>query len=104
MSNINRLSLTFQRPVQGIHNKTEGIIFDVLECLVQRTFNYATRDVREAYRVIKEHLYRRDLKKVVFIVHSQGGIQGSLVLDWLLQELPQDLLAKLEVYSFGCAA
>jgi hypothetical protein len=27
-----------------------------------------------------------------------------MIIDWLLQELPQDLLAKLEVYTFGCAA
>jgi hypothetical protein len=27
-----------------------------------------------------------------------------MILDWLLQEVPQDLLAKLEVYTFGAAA
>jgi hypothetical protein len=27
-----------------------------------------------------------------------------MIIDWLLQEVPQDLLAKLEVYTFGCAA
>lgn len=37
-------------------------------------------------------------------MHSQGSIQGSLMLDWLLQELPQDLLSKLEIYTFGNAA
>lgn len=56
------------------------------------------------YSILKETLYDPALSKVVFICHSQGGIEGSLVLDWLLQELPQDLLAKLEVYTFGCAA
>ncbi|KAH8645673.1 hypothetical protein BX600DRAFT_484941 [Xylariales sp. PMI_506] len=104
MSNINRLALTFKRPVQGIHNKTSGIIFDVIECLVQRNYTLATSDVREAYRTVKGHLYNPQYSKVVFILHSQGGIEGGLVLDWLLQELPQDLLAKLEVYTFGCAA
>lgn len=42
--------------------------------------------------------------KIVFILHSQGGIEGSMVIDWLLQEVPQDLLAKLEIYTFGNAA
>jgi hypothetical protein len=37
-------------------------------------------------------------------MHSQGGIEGGMILDWLLQEIPQDLLAKLEVYTFGCAS
>jgi hypothetical protein len=81
-----------------------GILFDVIECLVQRNYTYATRDVRVCYGILKETLYRPDITKVVFILHSQGGIEGGLVLDWLLQELPQDLLAKLEVYTFGNAA
>ena len=88
----------------GVHNQTSGILFDIVECLVQRNFGLATRDVREAYRIVKGKLYDPRYAKVVFILHSQGGIEGGLVLDWLLQELPQDLLAKLEVYTFGNAA
>ncbi|KAI0868228.1 hypothetical protein GGS24DRAFT_223910 [Hypoxylon argillaceum] len=103
-SNINRLALTFKRPVLGIHNRTTGIIFDVIECLIQRNFSYATSDVRLAYKVLKDTLYNPQYSKVVFILHSQGGVEGGLVLDWLLQELPQDLLSKLEVYTFGNAA
>ncbi|KAK8069598.1 hypothetical protein PG994_006214 [Apiospora phragmitis] len=104
LSNINRLALTFGRPVMGIHNKTDGIIFDVVECLVQRNLSYATRDVREAYRTVKQELYNPAKSKVIFILHSQGAIEGSMVLDWLLQEMPQDILSKLEVYTFGAAA
>lgn len=81
-----------------------GIIFDVVECLIQRNFCYATSDVRICYGILKEKLYNPKYSKVVFILHSQGGIEGGLVLDWLLQELPQNLLQKLEVYSFGSAA
>ncbi|KAI1258758.1 hypothetical protein F5Y18DRAFT_421209 [Xylariaceae sp. FL1019] len=103
-SNINRLALTFKRPVTGIHNRTTGIIFDVIECLIERNFGYATTEVRAAYKIIKEKLYNPQYDKVVLILHSQGGIEGGLVCDWLLQELPQDLLAKLEVYTFGSAA
>lgn len=103
-SNLNRLALTFGRPIIGIHNRTSGILFDVVECLIQRNFGYATNDVRVCYRIMKEKLYNPQYSKVVFILHSQGGIEGGLVLDWLLQELPQNLLAKLEVYTFGNAA
>ncbi|KAK5995550.1 hypothetical protein PT974_03961 [Cladobotryum mycophilum] len=102
--NLNRLALTFGRPVLGIHNKTAGIIFDVIECLIQRNLGYATTDVRICYRLLKDILYDPSKSKVVFILHSQGGIEGSMVLDWLLQEMPQDLLSKLEVYTFGNAA
>ncbi|KAF5590805.1 alpha beta-hydrolase [Fusarium pseudocircinatum] len=103
-SNLNRLALTFGRPILGIHNQTRGIIFDVVECLIQRNFGYATGDVRICFRLLKDILYDESKSKVVFVLHSQGGIEGGLVLDWLLQELPQDLMSKLEVYTFGNAA
>lgn len=103
-SNLNRLALTFGRPILGIHNRTSGILFDVVECLIQRNFGYATGDVRACYPILKEKLYDPRLSRVVFICHSQGGIEGGMVLDWLLQEVPQNLLQKLEVYTFGNAA
>ena len=103
-NNLNRLALTFKRPVLGIHNRTWGILFDVVECLVQRNLGYATYDTRVCYRVVKEKLYDPKLSKVVLILHSQGGIEGGMVVDWILQELPQDLLSKLEIYTFGNAA
>ncbi|KAI3402065.1 hypothetical protein diail_4039 [Diaporthe ilicicola] len=101
---LNRLALTFGRPIIGVHNRTDGVVFDVIECLIQRNLAYATNDVRICYRIIKEKLYNPQYSKIVFILHSQGAIEGGLVLDWLLQELPQSLLSKLEVYTFGNAA
>lgn len=53
---------------------------------------------------VKKALYDENNTKVIFILHSQGGIEGSAIIDWLLQELPQNLLSKLEVYAFGNAA
>jgi hypothetical protein len=100
-SNIDRLSLTFGRPVHGVHNPTAGIIFDLIQCLIQRNFCYSTQDIREAYVSIKDALLKNDIKKVVFILHSQGGIEGGLIIDWLLAEMPQDYLRKLEVYAFA---
>lgn len=81
-----------------------GLVFDLIECLIQRCFTYSTGDVRSAYRLIKEALLNPDCDKAVLILHSQGGIEGGLVIDWLLDELPQNLLHRLEVYTFGNAA
>lgn len=81
-----------------------GLIFDLLECLIQRCFSYATPDVRKAYVLIKAALLDTDCDTVVLILHSQGGIEGGLIIDWLLDELPKDLLNNLEVYTFGNAA
>ncbi|OJJ45812.1 hypothetical protein ASPZODRAFT_98731 [Penicilliopsis zonata CBS 506.65] len=103
-SNIDQIGRTFGRRVTGIHNRTVGVIFDVIECLIQRDFCYATQDIRDAYKLVKEALLDERYDKVVLILHSQGGIEGGLVVDWLLDEMPHNLLRKLEVYTFGSAA
>ncbi|KAK5073293.1 hypothetical protein LTR70_010321 [Exophiala xenobiotica] len=108
-TNLDRLALTFRRPVHGIHNKTRGILFDTIECVVQRTFGYATPDIREIYSDVcnfieeeSEQAYR--YKKIVIILHSQGAIEGGTVLDWLYANTDRELLKKVEVYTFGSAA
>ncbi|OQE14730.1 hypothetical protein PENSTE_c033G02450 [Penicillium steckii] len=103
-NNIDQLAYSFGRKITGIHNRTAGLVFDLIECLIQRCFSYATGDIRSAYVLLKKQLLSPDCEKVVIILHSQGGIEGSMVIDWLLDELPQDLLRKLEVYTFGNAA
>lgn len=57
-----------------------------------------------AYSILKPTLYDSTITRVIFVLHSQGGIEGSMILDWLLAEIPQDLLQKLEIYTFGNAA
>ncbi|OAL27915.1 hypothetical protein AYO22_03260 [Fonsecaea multimorphosa] len=103
-ANLDRLAMTFRRPVFGIHNQTRGIIFDVLECIIQRDLNYATLDIRTAYAALIDILADDNIHKVVLILHSQGAIEGGLVLDWLYDTVPADQLGKLEVYTFGNAA
>ncbi|KAJ5114296.1 hypothetical protein NUU61_000055 [Penicillium alfredii] len=102
--NINQLSYTFGRKVTGVHNRTSGIIFDLLECLIQRDLSYATDDVRSTYELLKKALLNPNCDKVVLLLHSQGAIEGGLIIDWLLDELPRDLLRSLEVYTFAAAA
>ncbi|SPJ84331.1 uncharacterized protein FTOL_10849 [Fusarium torulosum] len=102
--NIDRISRTFHRPVTGIHNRTAGVVFDFIQCLFQRALLYATQDVRECYVLVKNALLDDRKKKVIFILHSQGGIEGGMIIDWLLDEMPLETLQKLEVYTFGNTA
>ncbi|CAG7917980.1 unnamed protein product [Penicillium olsonii] len=103
-SNVDRLSRTFHRPIVGVHNKTSGVVFDIVQCLIQRSLLFATPDVRECYTLVKKALYEPGVKRVVLILHSQGGIEGGMIVDWLLNEVPQDLLQYLEIYTFGIIA
>lgn len=103
---VNMLAATFGRPVTGIHNRSFGVIFDIIECLIQRNFNYETYDIRVTYEALKDALEDPDkrLDKVVVLCHSQGGILVSLALERLYAQLPAACFDKLEVYTFGSAA
>lgn len=103
-SNLKRLSKTFRRPILGIHNPSFGIPFDVLECMIQRTFAYPTFDIRNAYATISALLADESIKKLVLIAHSQGAIEAGMVLDWLYATTTMKQLAKLEIFTFGNAA
>lgn len=102
--NCDRLAKTFGRPVMGIHNRTYGLVGDVVECLIQRAFGFYTAETRVAYDRVKACLADPTVEKVVLIGHSQGGIIASQVLDQLFTDLPRNRIANLEVYTFGNAA
>jgi len=98
------ISVIFARPILGIHNRSYGIIFDLLECLIQRDFSYMTSDIRIVYNTLKSELLSDSTDKVVLLAHSQGGIIISAALDALYADLPPAAWDKLEIYTFGCAA
>ncbi|KAL8976231.1 MAG: hypothetical protein Q9177_006896, partial [Variospora cf. flavescens] len=102
--NVDRLSLLFGRKVLGIHNQSYGFISDLLECVVQRCLSYSTMDARIAYEILTDYLVDEKVNKVVLVAHSQGGIIASMVVDHLLAELSEEMMGKLEIYTFGSAA
>ncbi|KAK2010221.1 hypothetical protein LZ32DRAFT_588811 [Colletotrichum eremochloae] len=103
--NLNRLSRTFHRPIVGVHNPTAGIVFDLIQCLLERCFYFGTSDARASYALVAAALSpTENNEKVVLVLHSQGGLQGSLIVDWLLSNYPRDTLKKVEIYTFGNAA
>ncbi|OAX78856.1 hypothetical protein ACJ72_06830 [Emergomyces africanus] len=103
-NNCDRLSQTFGRAITGIHNPTNGLLFDIIECIFQRSFAYNTYSTRYTYDHLKHCLIDPAVHKVVLIAHSQGGIIASMALDLLFTEIPPVNMAKLEVYTFGSAA
>ncbi|RPA96473.1 hypothetical protein L873DRAFT_1845397 [Choiromyces venosus 120613-1] len=103
-ANVDMISEIFGRPVIGIHNRTYGTVFDLVECLVQRCFSYATKDTRVLYDHLKSVLLDNNIRKCVVIAHSQGGIILSTALDSLFADVPSGAFEKMEIYTFGCAA
>ncbi|GFF88042.1 psi-producing oxygenase A [Aspergillus udagawae] len=103
-SNLTALADTFGRQIVGIHNPTKGVILDLVECLIQRDLDYKTADIRQGRAQLRAALAASTTKKVVLIVHSQGGIIASSIIDWLYGELSESQIQKLEIYTFGIAA
>ncbi|KAK8864126.1 hypothetical protein IAR55_001372 [Kwoniella newhampshirensis] len=101
---LNRFYELFGRRVIGIHNRTFGFWFDVLECILQREFLWPTTDAREGYNIIAQEIAKPHKKKIVLLAHSQGGIILSSWIDQLLSDFSADILAKVEVYTFASAA
>jgi len=89
-----------------------GLVLDLVQCLIQRDLGLTNGCVKETYKQLRTHLLQRDpankdewcYKKVVVIAHSQGGLITSLALDMLFADLADDVLSRLEIYTFGNAA
>jgi hypothetical protein len=83
---------------------SKGIILDLVECLIQRDLDYKTADIRQGRAQLRAALAAPTTIKVVLIVHSQGGIVASSIIDWLYGELSESEMQKLEIYTFGNGA
>lgn len=90
--------------VSTADNGSYGFVFDLIECLIQRDLDYKTHDIRQGRAQIRAALAAPATKKLVLILHSQGGIEGASILDWLLADLSHDVISKLEIFTFGNAA
>ena len=106
-ANLKVLSETFHAPVLGVHNRTYGLLGDLVECIFQRSFGYRTLDTRLAVPILKRFLEADEaaVERVILVAHSQGGICASHVLEQIYQEVSWDRIkGRLEVYTFGSAA
>lgn len=95
--NCDLLSETFGRPIFAIHNRTYGVLGDLFECIIQRSFDLFTEETRVAYEYVKAYCTDPEVKKVVIIAHSQGTIMASQILDQLYVDLPSEAVSHLEV-------
>lgn len=64
----------FNRRITCVGNKTLGLWFDLVECILQRDVLLITSDIREGYHPIRDAIRNKDLTRIVVIGHSQGGL------------------------------
>jgi len=102
-SNGKHIAAIFQREIKLFWNPTQGLLFDLIECMMGRTFNGLTLVGKKLGMILEEELKRNDIEKVVLIAHSQGAIIASNAIAKLISHKVKEI-DKLEVYTFGSAA
>lgn len=100
MTNGEYLSHLFGRNIQIIHNPTDALLFDLIECVASRIWSAFSVADQFAYDILLSRLKEENIKRVVLIAHSQGTIITANILR-KLQETHLDLLWKLEIYTMA---
>jgi hypothetical protein len=72
--------------------------------LLLRSIPFASYVSTTLYAQLRELLLDPSTRKVVIISHGTGAAVLSSVLSKVHDDLPIDLLSKLEIYTFGSAA
>jgi hypothetical protein len=99
------LANLFQRKIYLMHNPSDGIVLDLLECIMGRTLQPISTLDHSVAQILEEALNTHS--KVILFAHSQGGIITTGALNKLASELKGSrsrLFKKLEVYTFASAA
>ncbi|KAK1738764.1 hypothetical protein QTG54_010794 [Skeletonema marinoi] len=115
-----KITELFGRPCKLLHNPTDGIILDLLECLMGKTglFKLGCTGPRRLLRKKLGMEMEKDCyKKIVLVAHSQGTIiSGNVIADFNdriedkekyteeEREVMKMNMSKLEVYIFAGAA
>ncbi|KAH7157970.1 hypothetical protein B0J13DRAFT_650756 [Dactylonectria estremocensis] len=115
-----KLEDTFKRKVQGVFNRSEGILWDLIECagerdsdggskgrirgLIKRTKSSLQAQCR-LKKLLVAVLAKNEQSKIIVIAHSQGCLILRLVLEQLAEEASQTVLRnmrkRLQVFTFG---
>ena len=103
--NAEYLADQFHRPIHILHNPTDGLHRDLVECIRGRTIQDTTSVTQRILDELKKHLAGgkgKGRKKIVVIAHSQGTIIASEVVKRLKGD--KRLLSRMEVFNFAFCA
>jgi hypothetical protein len=93
MAKINQTELSnfVGRPIQLLYNATDGITWDVAECVLGKAFTTVTESVAPNLAPLVDALCDPSVSRVVFTSHSQGTIIAAVmlkILDEMIVDLP----------------
>jgi hypothetical protein len=91
--------------VKGIHNPSDGIFLDLIECIYQRYFErqfIESEPVKHTCKTINKYIENKNIKEIILIGHSQGCI----ILDLAIKRIHRDMINKnnmniFNIYTFA---
>ena len=101
--NRKELNKIFNRSINVLHNVTDSLICDLIECLIGKITDDLTEASTVTLYTLCNKLLNPEIKKIIFVCHSQGTIIISNVLK-NLNKLGLDkeiYLKKIEIYAFA---
>lgn len=115
------VSELFRRPLTVVHNATNSLLVDLLECAAGKSWRVMSEPSRLTHGLLAQDLCDDGIERVVVICHSQGTIivanaLAALCRDTACRALYRDgaetppprptrsQLAKLEIYAFANCA
>lgn len=106
-SNCDALENLLNRPVNILHNATDSVLSDLVECFLGKSTNELTEPSRLLLKVLCLKLKDSRITKILLISHSQGTIIVAKALAHLHEEgvCNDKYLKKLDVFTFAnCAS
>jgi hypothetical protein len=92
------LSQCINQDVELLHNETEGLVRDLIECN-QGRYGILNKVAQDAVETIIDKLkYDGDLH---IVAHSQGAIIITSAILELAKSLPENFLSRIKFYTFG---
>ena len=97
------LKKILNRPVNIIHNVTDSLIVDLLECLIGKQTDDLTEPSTKTLYTLSQKLHDSEIKKIILICHSQGTIiTGKAIKNLKLLGLDkEEYVKKIEIYAFS---
>ena len=115
----NKLRDRFKKEITGVFNRSDGIIWDLIECAGERhlenqkTLLQRTKSSMDAQNILEKELInalwpstKKATHQVVMIAHSQGCLLLRLVLQNILKKYKRktqrdDIKNRLSIFTFG---
>lgn len=91
--------------VKGIHNPSDGIFLDLIECIYQRYFErnfIESEPVKHTCDIINKYVENKDINEIIVIGHSQGCIILDLAIKRIHRDMiNKDYMRKFKIYTFA---